>query len=160
MKQRITSQDFLVGLLLIAVCLVVYFVIVPKQVQGEIQRGLPPDFFPKFSLIWVGLFAFFLSVKSLFARATDLPFEESAIALKEGRKGVTFAIVGTLSYLILCSLTGFIPSTLLILVILMWIFGERRRIMFVTVPLIVTVAIYLVFAKLMAVQLPQSIFFD
>lgn len=160
MKTKITSADFLAGLLLLAICVLIYFVIIPREVQGEIQRGLPPDFFPKFSMTWVGLFAIFLMAKSLFVKVDALQSEEPFIRRKEGRKGVVLAIVGTIVYLLLCSLISYIPATIVALIILMRVFGERRWIMLVTVPVAITFAIYVLFAKVMIVQLPQCIFFD
>ena len=159
MKIRIVSKDCLIGVLLISICILVYLVIIPREVQGEIQRGMPPDFFPKLSVALVGFFAFFLLVKGLFSKAENLQSMESPLKIKEGRKGVILVICGTIFYLVLCSLISYIPSTILTLIILIWIFGERRWIMIVTAPLIATVGIYFLFGKLLSLQFPQGILF-
>jgi hypothetical protein len=160
MKIKKIPEDFLIGIVLLSICFFLYVVIIPREVQGEIQRGMPPDFFPKFSVAWIGLFAIFLMVKSLFSRAKELPSEKALKQIKEGRKGVIFAIIGTIFYLVLCSLISYIPATLVTLLLFMRVFGERRWIMLITVPAVIVLAIYVIFAKIMIVQLPQSIFFD
>ena len=160
MKTRKTSEDFLTGIFLLSICSFIYFVIIPREVQGEIQRGLPPDFFPKFSVIWVGIFAIVLVFRGLFTKPKDLLSDQTLKQVREGRKGVIFVITGTLFYLVLCPLISYIPATVVSLIFLMWVFWERRWIMLVTIPVIVTLAIYILFAKVMIVQLPQCIFFD
>jgi len=160
MKTRKTSEDFLTGIFLLSICSFIYFVVIPREVQGEIQRGLPPDFFPKFSVIWVGIFAIFLMLRGLFTKPKDFLSDETLKQIREGRKGFIFVTAGTIFYLVLCPLISYVPATAVTLIILMWVFGERRWIMLVTVPVIVTLAIYVLFAKVMIVQLPECIFFD
>jgi len=160
MRTRKISEDFLIGTFLLSICSIIYFVVIPREVQGEIQRGLPPDFFPKFSVIWVGIFAIILMFRGLFTKPKDLLSDQTLKQIREGRKGVIFVITGTIFYLVLCPLISYIPATVVSLISLMWVFGERRWIMLVTIPVIVTLAIYVLFAKVMIVQLPQCIFFD
>ena len=160
MKTKKTSKDVFIGIFLLSICSFIYFVVIPREVQGEIQRGLPPDFFPKFSVVWVGIFAIFLMFRGLFTKPKDLLSDETLKQVREGRKGVIFVTAGTIFYLVLCPLISYVPATAVTLIILMWVFGERRWIMLVTIPVIVTLAIYVLFAKVMFVQFPQSIFFD
>ena len=39
MRGKIISRDFVIGILLFVVCLLTYFAVIPRQIEGEIQRG-------------------------------------------------------------------------------------------------------------------------
>lgn len=159
MKIKSVALDFWIGILLVWVCLLVYFVIIPREVQSEIQRGMAPNFFPKLSVIWVGAFSLFLLVKSLFPRTGNDQSQESMFERRLGRKGVVFTISLSILYLVLCSLISFVISTILALAILMWTMGERRWYIIVPATLMTTFGIYIIFGWLMSVQLPEGILF-
>jgi len=52
---------------------------------------------------------------------------------------------------------GFVLSSFLLLITLMFIFGERRKIILLLVPLLFSVILYLVFDKIAMVFLPEGI---
>ena len=160
MRGKIISRDFVIGVLLFVVCLVTYFIIIPRQIEGEIQRGLPPDFFPKFAVAFVGIFSVFLVFKDLLTKTEDAGPDETPVQKRLGRKGLVITIIASLIYLILCTLIGYVISTLVMLAAFMWIFGERRWGFLVGVPLVTIAVIYLFFAKVMEVGLPPGMFFE
>jgi len=159
MKLKSIAQDLWIGIGLVSVCLLAFFVIIPREVEDEIQRGLPPTFFPNLSVIWIGAFSLILLLKSLFPGTVDPQPRESAADTISGRKGAIFTIFASIFYLILCSLVSFVISTIVTLAILMWTLGERRWHFIVTATLVTTLGIYIVFGWLMSVQLPEGIFF-
>lgn len=159
MRIRSGAQDFWLGCLLIVICFSAYFVIIPREVQGEIQRGMAPDFFPKLSVVWVCLFSLLMLVRCLFAKTKDDPSPETRDEKRQGRKGVIYTILGSVLYLILCSLFSFVLSTIFTLVLLMWILGERRWYILAAATLATTFGIYILFGQFMSVQLPEGIFF-
>ena len=160
MRGKIISRDFVIGVLLFVVCLLTYFIIIPGQIEGEILRGLPPEFFPKFAVAFVAIFSVFLVFKDLLTKTEDTGPDETEVQKRQGRKGLIIALIASLVYLILCTLTGYIISTLVMLAAFMWIFGERRWGFLVGVPLVTIAAIYLFFAKFMEVSFPLGIFFE
>jgi uncharacterized membrane protein len=160
MRGKIISRDFVIGILLFVVCLVTYFIIIPRQVGGELQRGLPPDFFPKFAVAFVGIFSAFLVFKDLLTKTEDAGPDETPVRKRQGRKGLILALIASLIYLILCTLIGYIISTIVMLAAFMWIFGERRWGTLVGVPLVTVAVIYLFFAKVMEVGFPLGMFFE
>ena len=160
MRGKIISRDFVIAVLLFVVCLVTYFVIIPRQVGGEIQRGLPPDFFPKFAVAFVAVFSLFLVFKDLLTKTKDDEPDETPVQKKRGRKGLIIAFIASLIYLILCTYIGYIISSIVMLAVFIWIFGERRWGFLVGVPLVTIAVIYLFFAKFMEVSLPLGIFFE
>ena len=159
MKIKSIGQDFWAGIFLIAVSLLAYFIIIPREVQGEIQRGLAPTFFPKLSAFWVGVFSLLMLVRSLFSETKNDGSEPSLVEKRLGQKGVIYTILGSILYLVLCSLISFVISTILTLVLLMWILGERRWYLIATATLVTTFGIYLLFGRFMSVQLPEGILF-
>ena len=160
MRGKIISRDFVIGVLLFVVCLLTYFIIIPGQIEGEILRGLPPEFFPKFAVAFVAIFSVFLVFKDLLTKTEDTGPDETEVQKRQGRKGLIIALIASLVYLILCTLTGYIISTLVMLAAFMWIFGERRWGFLVGVPLVTIAVIYLFFAKVMEVGLPPGMFFE
>ncbi|MFH1487324.1 MAG: tripartite tricarboxylate transporter TctB family protein [Pseudomonadota bacterium] len=159
MKIGSAAQDFWIGCLLIVICFAAYFVIIPREVQGEIQRGLAPDFFPRLSVIWVGLFSLLILVRCFFTKGRDDQTPETPDEKRMGRKGFIYTILGSILYLILCSLFSFVLSTIFTLVLLMWVLGERRWFMIAAATLVTTFGIYILFGKFMSVQLPEGILF-
>jgi uncharacterized membrane protein len=159
MKIKPLEEDVWVGGLFFFICVFLYFVIVPREVQGEIQRGLAPDFFPKLSVWWVGIFSLFILAKRLVSDEKDHRPEESSIERRAGRKGALFTVLGSILYLILCCLVSYVVSTILILVILTWVLGERRWYMIAVATLVTTFGIYFLFGSFMSVQLPEGILF-
>ena len=159
MKIKSLGPDFWIGILCVSVCLLAYFVVIPREVEGEIQRGVAPTFFPKLSAIWIGFFSIFMLIKSLFSTTKNNQSEENLAEKRLGRKGVILTILGSIVYLILCSLVSFVTSTILILVLLMWTLGERRWYLIATATLVTTFGIYILFGMFMSVQLPAGIFF-
>ncbi|MBW1800483.1 MAG: tripartite tricarboxylate transporter TctB family protein [Deltaproteobacteria bacterium] len=159
MKLKSVGDDFWVGIFLIVVCLLTYFIIIPREVQGEIQRGLAPTFFPRLSVVWVGIFSLFVLIRSLFSETKNHQPEESLIEKRLGRRGLIFTILGSVFYLVLCSLVSFVISTIVILVIFMWTLGERRWYLIVAATLVTTFGIYILFGRFMSVQLPEGILF-
>ena len=157
MKLNSVKQDFWIGILLLTLCLLAYFFVIPAQVQGEIQRGMPPTFFPNLSVIWIGVFSVLLVVRS-FVPQTEAA-KESVAKRRSGRNGAMFTISAGVVYLVLCSLFSFVISTIVILAILMWALGERRWHFIVSATLVTTFGIYVVFDWLMSVQLPEGMLF-
>lgn len=140
-----------------SICLVTYFIIIPREVESEIQRGLPPTFFPNLSVIWVGAFSLLLMARSFFIGNEEQ--SESRAERRSGRIGAVFTIAASTVYLILCWLFSFIISTVVILAVMMWALGERRWPLIAGATLATTFGIYVVFDWLMSVQLPEGILF-
>ena len=157
MKLNSLTQDFWIGVLLLSLCGVTYFFVIPAQVQGEIQRGMPPTFFPNLSVIWVGVFSVLLLVRSFVSQPESV--RESPAERRSGRNGAMFTISTGIVYLVLCSLFSFVISTIVILVISMWMLGERRWPLILSATLVTTFGIYGVFDWLMSVQLPEGALF-
>ena len=157
MKLNSVKQDFWIGILLLSLCLLAYLFVIPAQVQGESQRGMPPTFFPNFSVVWIGVFSVLVLIRS-FVSQTEAA-QESPAERRSGRNGAMFTISAGIVYVVLCSLFSFVISTVVFLAILMWALGERRWHFIVSATLVTTLGIYVVFVWLMSVQLPEGMLF-
>ena len=153
------SHEFWIGALLLFISLLAYFIIIPEQVGGEIQRGVAPTFFPRLSAVWVGFFSLLILIRSLLSVEKNPHTMPSPIETRAGRKGAILTILGSILYLVLCSLVSYIVSTLLILVLLTWTLGERRWYLIILATLVTTFGIYFLFGKVMSVQLPEGVLF-
>lgn len=76
---------------------------------------------------------------------------------KKGHKLIIAVIIILIIYIQTLEVLGFILSSFLLLITLMFIFGERRKIILLVVPLLLSVVLYLVFSKMAMVFLPAGI---
>lgn len=76
---------------------------------------------------------------------------------KKGHKLIIAVIIILIIYIQMLEALGFILSSFLLLITLMFIFGERRKIILLVVPLLFSVVLYLVFSKMAMVFLPEGI---
>ena len=154
MNLRGSLKDTVTGSLILFVCFLIYVVVIPREVEQKIQRGLASDFFPKLSVAWTGIFAGLLVCKSIFGRKK---YSEEEVA-SEKDKHVFLWMISTILivvlYLVLCPLIGYIASTVLALISLMCIFGERRLLVLLLTSVVLSFVIYAVFGLLVNVDFP------
>ena len=151
------GKDFWSGLVFLVISLLLYFVIIPGEVEGEIQRGLAPTFFPNFAAAWIGFFGIFLLTNELVSNRASSPSKESKMQLRQDLKGAVCAMVISIFYIIVCSIVGYLISTVLFLAVFCWILGERRWRMIVVATLATTFGIYFLFGMVMRLRLPEGI---
>lgn len=152
------SNDFWVGILFSLISLFLYFLVIPLQVQGKIQRGLPPTFFPNLSVVWVCIFSLVLIIKAFFQKELHDAESQSIAERKADRKGALLMIFGCILYIIFCYLINYIISTIIILIVLMLLFKEKKWYLIISTALIITFGIYFLFGKVMSLTLPEGIF--
>ena len=93
---------------------------------------------------------------------TDVMEAGKAEAVKTGneeahKKGILFTIVLIallFVYFFIIDYIGYIISTIALLIISMFLFGERRKLLLVAVPVIFTLLMYVVFTYALKIQLP------
>lgn len=76
----------------------------------------------------------------------------------KGQKFILVVIFALIIYIKILEPLGFILSSFLLLLTLMFIFGEKRKVILLFVPIGFSIILYVVFSKLAMVSLPEGIF--
>ncbi|NQU99409.1 MAG: tripartite tricarboxylate transporter TctB family protein [Parcubacteria group bacterium] len=120
------------------------------------KTGIGVNAFPK---LLAGLLIIF-SIIIIIQAIKNSSFSKKEPIFKEFKKGhklIIAVIIILIIYIQMLEVLGFILSSFLLLITLMFIFGERRKIILLLVPLLFSVILYLVFSKMAMVFLPEGI---
>lgn len=146
---------FLILFSVAAFVLVPYQIEKPKLFMGRSLTNLEPSLFPRVSIIAL----FVLSVWYL-THSFQLKEENCFKELNRSssvRVLVTYIVFAL--YAVLLELLGFIASSALMVCFLMYYYGNRNLIIFLTVFISAPLAIYYIFTRILKVSLPEGILF-
>ncbi|MGN1190135.1 MAG: tripartite tricarboxylate transporter TctB family protein [Candidatus Ornithospirochaeta sp.] len=150
MVKRKFSSTFWEGIVLFAVSILGIVMSFISHKDFNVEWKLSPYLFP----LIISIFLFILSISIL---ASSLKENEKR---KEKEKGdiKSLLIFGLICvfYLLVLNFLGFVLSSILLLISLMILLGERRWWFIALVSIISTVVIYLLFAKYLSVMLPKG----
>jgi putative tricarboxylic transport membrane protein len=168
----VRKANIIIGLILLGVSGFYYFS----------TKGLPPPtktenlgaaFFPTLLASLLAILALLLIVNSLsFRRASDQEEEKSAVAggerLEEdsfSAEGISYKFLfGTavlcVLYAILLPVIGYLISTPLFLISLIRLLRKGKWVLNVTISILLTASLYLLFARALSVSLPPGILLD
>jgi len=156
------SANVVIGGVLLVFCVVVYLIIplqVPELMRYDASMGLSPAVFPKLAVILIAAFSLGLLLSGL--RSQDIAPAEKQRDLYTGtatRVITTFIIL--VAYVYLIDIFGYLVMTPLVLVLLMWYFGQKNWFLILSLAILVTVGLYAFFRYLMYIILPEGIFFS
>jgi len=145
------KRDRIIGIVLVIVCILLWFLIIPFQVASAKEAG-----YPKFVTVWIGLSSLALILRSL--RRTSLG---SPIEVQEKMSFPALVAIGTLLLLCVVSIDylGFFIPSFLFLVISMFMQGVRNWRVHVAVPSTLLLFIYVLIEKLLRFPLPKGSIF-
>jgi ABC-type Fe3+ transport system permease subunit len=158
---RFKQDDALYGLILSCIFLLLYFVVIPLEVEiFSAHEAVQADFFPRLLTIMLICFSGLLMVIGL-----TVGREKSGEATKvnaQSKKREAWKRVGVISftfilYLIIVTPVGFIISSLAFLLFSMNYFGSRKWILNVILSMVFVLGINFVFRRILHVDLPQGI---
>ena len=118
-----------------------------------VASGIAADFYPK--LLFVVLAACGVL---LFIQGSIRSAEEQVPFPRTDWKRILITFVMLLAYAYLMQFTGFIISSIVFMVVFMLFLGERKVLNLILVPVIGSVAIYLLFGKVFMIALPTAPF--
>ena len=150
------QYDQLAAIVLVIFSLVVYFVLIPLQIPPD-RLGLSSSFFPKISIILIAFLSIALFFKSRFS-ATAAEKEKISLLSKEEAKRVGNIFALMCLYILLLRFLGFFIATPLILGLMLYYCGQRKKMVFWPVIIFLTASIYIVFEYGMKLMLPCGIF--
>ena len=147
MKISTLQKNRIMGVVLLAICLVLWFLIIPEETKGE-EEAL----FPQLVTILIAIAGIML----IFQRSAKINEEEKQ---KPDKKVIVRVVVTAVAfgiYLMLVKLIGFFISSFLILTTLMAYFGVRKIRRILLIPVFVLMAIYVVIVRFLGFPLPRG----
>ncbi len=143
------NYDRIIAAVLFAFSVVLYFFIIPWAIEGAGQggTGLTPDFMPRWIAITLGVLS---AILFIVAKPTH-----QQVKLFPQRVLVTIALF--VAYIALAPLVGYLISSMVIMAAYLLHFGVRKPLTLAVLSLGLPVVLYLFFAKVMLVVLPQGI---
>jgi len=151
--RRNSKADIVAAICLLLVSFLVFWI--SKDFPPS-KTGIGVSTFPKLLaglLIVFSIVIFIQAIKNSSFSKKETIFKE----FKAGHKLIIAVIIILIIYIQTLEVLGFILSSFLLLITLMFIFGERRKIILLVVPLLFSVVLYLVFSKMAMVFLPEGI---
>jgi len=148
-----SKADIVAAICLLLVSFLVFWI--SKDFPSS-KTGIGVSTFPK---LLAGLLIIF-SIVIIIQAIKNSSFSKKEPTFKEFKKGhklIIAVIIILIIYIQMLEVLGFILSSFLLLITLMFIFGERRKIILLVVPLLFSVILYLVFSKMAMVFLPEGI---
>ncbi len=148
MNVSLRRKNRIVGIVLFVICLLFWFIIIPKETMGE-EEAL----FPELVTVLLGI----SSVILIFQRKTDLVDDNSN--KKPDREAIFRVVVTVVAfgiYLVLVKFIGFFISSFILLSALMAYFGVKRLRTILLIPFIIVVVIYLIIERFLEFPLPRG----
>lgn len=148
-----SKADIVAAICLLLVSFLVFWI--SKDFPSS-KTGIGVSTFPK---LLAGLLIIF-SIVIIIQAIKNSSFSKKEPTFKEFKKGhklIVAVIIILIIYIQMLEVLGFILCSFLLLITLMFVFGERRKIILLLVPLLFSVILYLVFSKMAMVFLPEGI---
>lgn len=159
LKDKINFNTITAGFLIVFSIVLLYaipdLITKPKLLMGRSLMGLKPTLFPYIAGVLLLLLSIWYLVKSF-----DL--EESNLFKQLDRNGATNVIVSLivfLGYALVMVPLGFIVSSIIVMMILTFFFGNRNHLLGLVVSTALPVTIYFTFTRLLNVSLPEFPYF-
>ena len=158
---RFGNADAIYGLTLCFAFLILYFILIPAQVEVyPTEEAVQADFFPKLLTLMLICFSALLLAVGV-KRGKDKRGKAKDAGLRSGKKGAWIR-VGIISlafivYLGIFTPVGFIVSSLAFLLFSMNYYGSRNWIMNILLSVIFVSGLYFVFRWILHVDLPLGI---
>ena len=87
----------------------------------------------------------------------ERPTSETVAAKRAGQKKIALCSLCLLAYIILTPLIGFIPSTVLFILTFVLALEEKRKLVLIISPPLITAVVFLIFAKFIMMPLPKGV---
>lgn len=158
-------EDFLTGVLITLVALVIYFVAIPYGVpvpQHIPANAIGPDAWPRVSTLLLMLFGVLIALRGLnrgnSTPDADRPATWTSRSQDMRRISGSFAVLFGAAALI--PIIGLPGAGGLVIVVLGFAFGERRALILGAVAIVLPVFLYVFFTRIAGVPIPLGYFGD
>ena len=140
---------------MIGILIGAYVLIKCQSYPEDFVMKIGPAFFPEILAGGLILFSALLILQALLGKSIG-DVERISIRQK-GTQRVLLALVGMIVYCAVLKPVGFIIATIPLIMFYMFLLGNRKKLQYVWVPVAITLAVYLVFEKVLVLSLPAGL---
>jgi putative tricarboxylic transport membrane protein len=142
--------DRYIGLCLLAFCFITYFILIPNQIEVDDLGLVGPRFFPQYITIGLAVLGVLLTAfgwnKPKPVR-TEKQFQKATFLVML----LAFVYVAAINYL------GYVVPSILALICLMKLYGEKITLKLGLVSIAVVLVLYVFFARVMNLMMPKGL---
>lgn len=146
-------QDRIVGGLFVGISILLWFVVLPREIQGEAQI-----LYPRLTVLFIAVPALFMLLRRP-RKAAAPACAPGGLPGRDVALRVAALILLMAGCIFLTGYLGFFVANFLCAMVYMRFFGERRLTRVVGVPAVLLLAIYVIVVRLLHYPLPQGILF-
>ena len=128
-----------------------------KMPEDPVMK-IGPNFFPNILAGFLILFSIVLVFNALRGRSKG-----EIAPLRLSNKGVQRGLITLVAAVFFCILldpVGFIPTSIVFLVFMMWVMGNRKPLQMTIAPPLITLTIWLIFEKVLNLSMPAGLLVD
>jgi len=140
------------GIILLVFSLVLLFIFIPAQIRDVTTFGVSPRFVPQILTVLLAFLSALLILEGFYTKRAE---NQKIYNIEGGQfKVVSITLAILCGYTWVVDLLGYIPTTMITIGVLMWLYGQRKLWPFFFITLFLPLAIYEFFTLLLQVQLP------
>ncbi|WP_319237883.1 tripartite tricarboxylate transporter TctB family protein [uncultured Propionivibrio sp.] len=143
---------------LIGILIGLYAIWEGANMPEDVVMKIGPSFFPTILASLLIIFSLVLIVNALRGKSKG-----EVTPLKLSDKGVQRGLITLVAAIVFCiSLDpiGFIPTAIVFLAVMMWVMGNRKPLLMIVVPPLITLSIWLIFEKVLNLSMPAGLLID
>lgn len=154
MKRFITPKVYVpIALTILSVIWLIFARQLPSSSSVTTFAG--PSTFPTLVLVIMLVCSLVVSIQEVRAAAQQAPDEDAPDRLLPiDIKRIAGFVIAIFAYVFVLDLVTFIPATIVLLVLLLLLFGQRKPLVLIAVPVGFTLAIYAIFEFALKIDLP------
>ncbi len=139
---------------LVFALIAIYALITASSFPQDHVMGIGPNYFPTLLSIGLLLFSLILIGRGVLKRSKG---KIEGFSLKEeGTKRLFLSVIVAIAYTLVLPFLGFTLSTFFVIAVYMKLLGIRSVRLLGSVPLLVVIAVYLLFEKFLSIALPSG----
>jgi putative tricarboxylic transport membrane protein len=140
---------------MIGILIGTYVLITCHSYPEDFVMKIGPAFFPEILAWGLVLFSALLILQALLWKSIG---DVQHLSIRDkGTQRVLIALAGMIVYCAILKPAGFIIATIPLIMFYMFLLGNRKKLQYVWVPVAITLAVYLVFEKVLVLSLPAGL---
>jgi putative tricarboxylic transport membrane protein len=159
---KLINQDIIEGVIFLFFGLMIHIMIKFETTAIKETMVLSPRFWPRLTNIILILLSIGLIIKGFLNLNVSPRKEENKSTKKNKREKIRVLsiMLASIMYTYLFTFLGFIPSSILAIGALIYLFGERRLLVLVAVPFVTVFLSYFIFSYLFGLTFPSGFIWE